>query len=254
MPIFGPAEPSGRFTVLLAAWSAEEAGLSDLRSVLERQEALISLARAVFGIGGRIALPADGVVAPFVADLGVDYATAPGAERREVRDVEPVLVVETEESDERLREDLARPATRGAVRYVDSAWEPVMLRPRAELADDETDALDGRPELRRQPVTQALVERAGPVLAVVVSPSMDAVGEVDTIRSAGVDVAAFAVSEHLRERFREYDRTEELLSRFERDHRRREWQPERQDRPPVPYAFLMQRLVSSWADPERHSR
>ena len=216
--------------------------------MLERQEALISLARAVFGAGGRIALPADGVVAPFVADLGVDYATTAGAERRETRDVEPVLVVETEESDERLRAHLARSASRGAVRYVDRAWRPVMLRPRAEFADDEADAPDHRPEIRRQPVTHDLVQRAAPVLAVVVSPSADAAGEVELIRGTGVAVAAFAVGERLRERFREYDRTEERLIEFERDHRRREWQPERQDRAPVPFAFLMQQLVSPWAE------
>ena len=30
MPSFGPAEPAARFTVLLAAWSAGEAELTDL--------------------------------------------------------------------------------------------------------------------------------------------------------------------------------------------------------------------------------
>lgn len=246
MPVVGPRDPGDRFAVLLSSWPAGEAGLSGLRAVLEQQEALLSLARAVFGAGGRLVLPADRTVAPLVAELALDYAAPPQAERREAP-VEPVLVAETREPDERLRLNLARLSLRKAVGYVDADGEPVAMQWQREA--EETHGFDGEArwaEPRRQPLTLDLIERVHPVGAVVLSPGERALGELEMLLTADIRVAVFAAGQAFRDRFGRFDRTEELLAGVDPEGRRRARAGERERRAPVPYAFLMQRLVSLW--------
>jgi len=234
------------FTVLLVADSPPSEPRNDLGTPVARQEAIISLARATFAVGGSVAVPLDVDVAPLLGTLALDYLGPRAAELRgEQAPVPRVTVMETQGSSRPARQLLAPLAARGAIRFVDSEGEDVVLE---ESMEAEIDRLDG---VDRHTVTASMVGVVRPALAVLINPGRRAVEDVSVLREAGVRTFTFGledVDDQTAALFNQLgveDPTERLLVETTRSPWAEEEDTPRAGRDPVPpYAFLMQELVA----------
>jgi hypothetical protein len=237
------------FTILLVADSPPSPPRSDFGTPVARQEAIISLARATFAVGGSVAVPLDVDVAPLLGTLALDYLQPRAAELRGEPPVPRVTVMETQRSSPPARHLLAPLAARGAIRFVDSEGDEVVLEESMEAEIDQLNDVD------RQRVTATMVRVVKPTFAVLIDPGRRVVEDVSVLRGAGVRTFTFGwedVDEQTAALFNQLeveDPTERLLVETTRS----PWTEEEEEdddtpragRDPVPpYAFLMQQLVA----------
>ncbi|HEX7303718.1 hypothetical protein [Lentzea sp.] len=224
------------FTVLLVADPPPQRPRPGGEGPAGRQEALVSLARAVFAEGGRIALPADAGVAVTMATVALEYEGPRIAERRtEAGQQHRVLVVETERPQRDARAFLAPFAARGVVEYLDPDGDPVLLG----LGEPELFGEEGI----RQPVTPELLRLVRPRAVVLISSSNRSFRDLAVLRDSGVPVVAFGTTAHDRGTAADLSAVDDPT----RDRWASRWSSERESRT-VPYAFLMQDLVARLTD------
>jgi hypothetical protein len=145
-----------------------------------RHEALVTLARAVFAVGGRIALPADAGVSMLIATAGLEYAPVRVAERRQAAERARVLVVETGPVYRAACRLLAPLVLRGVVEYRDAASRPVL-----DVVAARTPDIDPAPQ-PRQRVTAGLIDAMRPVrVAVLLSSARSTLADLAVLRDAG---------------------------------------------------------------------
>lgn len=247
---FRAIEPHRGFAVLMAASPPPQ--IRDRRpgaaSPSLRQEAIVSLARAVFAVGGQLVMMGDPDVAPIVAAVALDYAAAPSAERS-ARPVTPLVVVESDGDDPSLRALMGPYVLRDAVEYVGSDGE--LVAPEGRLSETNLR------QARRHPLSPWVIERFELRGAVFIGADAEASGDIEELRSRGVRVAvltATVLDGDRAEAWADLDPARDFVeARLDR------WS-ERDDRPRgssedvVPYPFVMQRLVAEWAGRPRRRR
>lgn len=225
--------PSGPPVLVLAGFPDESDEVPSAELLLEIEEALLSIVRAALAGGRRLALPADPVVAPLVAQVAMEYAPPPQAEALE----EAPRLVDVMFSAGRgdpLEEVLAG---MGHVRTTGSG---------------EGEPRDGG----RHPLTFAAVDDDRPVSAVVIG-GQSSPEDLVVLRELGVPLSVIgstlAGPLHEDEGLWMSDVSVEILGRIgwepsdqpsDRDDRRRSPFPYGE----VPYPYLMQQLVKDWND------
>jgi hypothetical protein len=256
-----PIAPREAFSVVLAAWpppTDDRRRRPGLVPPALRHEAIVAAARAVFAVGGHLVVTGDPYVVPVLAAVALDYTPAHAIERVE-RPPSLLTVVESGGPDPTLRALLAPYVHRQAARYVDVEGQPLELD--AELVTAEIGGY------RRHPLRPWIVDRFRPRGAIFVTPHGEAEQEIEMLAAQGVGLAVLtdtAPYAEDAERWSWADPTRELigdvrLNRWEEagELRGRDESPERrqddfdQPRPQagvaVPYAFVLQRLIASWA-------
>lgn len=231
-------------TVLLVADGPAEASSASAGRARGRTEAVISLARAAFAVGGTVAVPVDADVSALLGTLALDYLQPRAAELRGEPSIPRVLVMETQYQSGPARQLLAPLAVRGAIRFLDQEGRETSLE-----TSPETE-LHGLSDLTRQSVTSAMIDVVQPTFAVLVGAGRRTIDEVAILQENHVQTFNFHVSqgdETIAGSLIDMgvvDPSERLLGGTtpspwaERDHR-----PDAQQ-PVPPYAYLMQRLVS----------
>ena len=211
-----------------------------------RHEAVVALARAVFAAGGRIALPADAGVTLVVASVGLEYAPARPAERRADAAPPSVLVMETGTGHQRPRNLLAPLAARGVVEYRASDGHVLSVMELLQPGPSESNGSDRGRDL----ITSGFLETARPDGAVLLSSGRATVQDLEVLRGSGVRVMVLrgtARDPLTREELSGIaDPTERLLSGRRGNRWTREGEDADQPSGPVPYAYLMQRIVFEW--------
>jgi hypothetical protein len=240
-----PSSEWTRFTVLLIADPPAERSDPATDGPAGRHEALVALARAVFAAGGRIALPADPGVTLVLATVGLEYAAARPAERREETGPPPVLVVETGPAHQRPRNLLAPLVARGVVEYRDGDGEVV---PASELAIPGPDAI-GLTLRGRDPISPSFVENTQPDRAVLLSSGRATLQDAEVLRGFGVPMVALQDTMQDPQTREDLSWIEDPSERLLSGRRRNRWAHDDEDAdrpPPMPYAYVMQRLVAEW--------
>jgi hypothetical protein len=248
---FRAIEPHDAFTILLVAPSPpehktdqegrrEHAGIA---SMTGRLDAVLSVARAAFAIGGRVVMPGDRGMSPLVAATALDYAPQRATERTTAAHV-PLVVVDTQESDRTLADLLAPYVMRGAVLHVGPNGEPPSLDGWNERESDRS----RRP---RQPVTPRMLDAWPPDGAVFVAPELHAETEAQLLADRGIPLAAIAHADG--RHARHWESRDPLVGivnerrsvRTERD-ASSGTQPEADEA--QPFAFAAQLLVHLWTN------
>lgn len=247
---FRAIEPHRGFTVLLAAWPPPQTRdrRPGVASPSLRQEAIVSLARAVFAVGGQLVMMGDADVAPVVAAVALDYATAPSAERS-ARPVTPLVVVESGGEDPSLRALMWPYVLHDAVEYVDANREPVA----AEQRFPETSLR----QARRHPLPPWVVERFEPRGAVFIGADAQASAEIEGLQSRGVRVAvltATVLDDGRAETWADLDPAREFARGRSDRWSERDERPRNGSGEVVPFPFVMQRLVAEWTGRPRGHR
>ena len=226
------------FTILLVADSPPSAPRRDFGTPVVRQEAIISLARATFAVGGSVAVPLDVDVAPLLGTLALDYLEPRAAELRgEPAPVPRVIVMETQRSSPPARHLLAPLAAHGAIRFVDSEGEDVELEESMQAEIDQLNDVD------RHRVTASMVRVVQPAFAVLINPGKRVVEDVSVLREAGVHTFTFGwedVDDQTAALFNQLeveDPTERLLV----DTTRSPWAEKKTPREPAAIQFLRTR-------------
>jgi len=124
MPSLRGEPPHGAFALVVSAYPPHADGAA-MRALLHR-EAIVALGRAVFAKGATVAVLGDGVVAPLLAQVALEYAVPPRTESRE-RSSAPLAVLEAGERDSVLRSLFWPYIARGSVAYVDAEGRMVAL-------------------------------------------------------------------------------------------------------------------------------
>jgi hypothetical protein len=218
---------------------------TDLETPVARREALISLARATFAVGGSIAVPLDVDVAPLLGTLALDYLQPRAAEVRGEPPIPRVIVMETQLRSEPARRLFAPLAARGGIRFVDQRGEDVVLE-----ASDEAE-IWGLSDVARHMVTHSMVQVVRPTFAVLINPDRRVIDEVSILREANVPTFNFGEDEETGASFIELgvvDPTGRLLAGTTRSPWAEEDLPRGARHPVPPYAYLMQRLIAEHID------
>jgi hypothetical protein len=257
-----PIEPTARFSVVLAVWPPTGAGdrRPGLVSPALRHEAIVAAARAVFALGGRLVTVGDTDVAPVLAAVALDYSPVHAMESAH-RPPSPLTVIESDGRDETLRALLAPYVHRQVLQYLDAEGEGLEL-------DGEPQRTAELGEYRRHPLRSWILERFAPRGAIFIAPHGQAEEEIEMLAAKGVDVAVLADTAPYvgdAERWRDRDPMRELIGDVPLDRwteqggLRRDGEGahelwlEHPDEPrsragvPMPYAFVLQRLIGGWA-------
>lgn len=245
---FRPHPFRSDLTILLIADSPPAEPRTGFQTPLARREALISVARATFAAGGRLAVPLDVDAALLIGTLALDYQEPRAAEQHGEPPVPRVTVMQNGSTSEPARRLLAPLGARGAIRLVDEQGEGVVLdaSPEAEI--------DGLSDVSRHMLTSSMVQAVQPTFAVLINPESRVSEEASVLREGNVPTFSFsegALDDEAPAWFTEFgveDPTRRLLEGTTQS----PWQEEDVEpgsgyRVP-PYAYLMQRLIAERLD------
>jgi hypothetical protein len=215
-------------TILLSADFPAEDEAVPASQLLDLEEALLSFARAALASEHTLALPADRIVAPLVAQIAAEYAAPPKMEAAEAPP--PVRVLFTAGRDPELEQALAGH---------EGAWSPWHGEMLAEARGD------------RHPLTPEALRTIAPVFAMMLGGGRRLFEDFRMLRELQVPLHAVgaALSGPLREvrDAAEWDVTGQLLDEIGWGTPIGETDLLDEAERRVPYPYLMQRVVESSA-------
>jgi hypothetical protein len=226
--------------ILLLAGSVSR--IEDTRTLLAREEAILSLVEAVLASGARIAVPADPDLALLVATAALSYSALPSAEPGLVAEPAGISIYETQGENTGLRRMLVPLGRLNALRYYDEAGESVRLD-QYEMLHAVDDA--PRETWIPQRLTNGLLERVNPLAAVVVAPDAAIVEEIGLVSRRNFPFAVLPGTgdDLIGQRYSEGNAFNRLAG-FIRD----------EPTTPFPWPALLQELVTGWLSGNRQDQ